>query len=117
MKNAEIYMEAKLGGDLYEVKMKIIPPHEVHFLLAVKRDLSATDLLTWHRCLGHLGDSMPKKFVSSSTVKGIDIMSTQLNGICEDCIIGKMDETPFNVRNDWDSQIFASCRPRGTNES
>ena len=108
MKNAEIYMEAKLGGDLYEVKMKIIPPHEVHVLSAVKRDSSTTDLSTWHRRLGHLGDSMLKKLVGFSTVKGMDITSTQLNGICEDCIMGKMDEKPFNVRNDRDSQIFGT---------
>jgi len=47
MRNGETYMEAKLGGELYGVQMKIIPP-QAHILTAVKRDLSATDLSTWH---------------------------------------------------------------------
>ena len=28
MKGAEVYMEASLGGELYEVKMKIVPSQE-----------------------------------------------------------------------------------------
>ena len=84
---------------------------------AIKRD-SSTDLTTWHRRLGHLGDSMLKKLVSSSAVKGMDVTNTHLEGICEDCIVGKMDEKPFSNRNKHDSQIFwhAPCRPHGTNE-
>src|SRR5882724_3426180 len=105
MRNGETYMEAKLGGDLYEVQMKIIPP-QAHVLTVVKGDLSATDLSTWHQWLGHLGDSMLKSIISSGAVKGMDITSPHLEGICEDCIMGKMDEKPFNIRNKCDSQIF-----------
>ena len=33
-------------------------------------------------------------------------MSPHLEGICKDCIMGKMDEELFNIRNEHDSQIF-----------
>jgi len=35
-------------------------------------------------------------------------MNTHLNGTCEDCIIGKMDEKSFNVRNSCNTQIFGT---------
>jgi len=107
MKGMETYMEARLRGELYEVSMKIVPSQD-HVLMAVKRDSSATDLPKWHRRLGHLGDSMLKKLVSSSIIKGMDITNTHLIGICEDCIVGKMDEKPFNNRNECDSLIFGT---------
>jgi len=83
MKCAEVYTEAKLGGDLYEFMMKIAPIQD-HVLTAVKRDSSATDLSTWNRYLGHLGDSMLTKLINSSIVKEMIIMDTHLNGTCED---------------------------------
>ncbi len=94
MKDSKIYTEASLGGELYEVNLKIISSKE-NVLTTVKRDPSATDLSTWHRRLGHLGDSILKKLVNSNVVKGMDVTNTQLGGICEDCILGKMDEKPF----------------------
>ena len=99
MKNAETYTEASLGGELYEVKLKTIPSQQ-NILYAVKRDSPAIDLPTWNRRLGHLGDSLLKKLVGSKIVMGLDVMSTQLDGIYEDCILGKMDEKPFQNRGD-----------------
>ena len=104
-KDDKTYTEALLGGELYEVKMRVIPPQE-NILSAVKRDNPAADLHTWHRRLGHLGDSILKGLVGSSSVKGMDVTSTQLTGICGDCIIGKMDERPFEDRAEHDSQLF-----------
>ena len=83
-----------LCGELYEVKMKVIPSQE-SILAAVKRDSTATDLYTWHQRLGHLGDSMLKKLVRTSSVKGMEVTNTHLPGICGNCIMGKMDEKPF----------------------
>jgi len=80
----------------YEVKMKIISlPPQKSVMATVKRDTSATDLATWHRRLGHLGDTMLKRLVDSNTIRGMDITDMQLKGICEDCILGKMDEKPI----------------------
>src|SRR5882724_6030135 len=87
--------------------MKTVPAQDqAHVFTAVKRDLPTTDLSTWHRQLGHLGDTMLKSLVNSSAVEGIDIMNSHLEEICEDCIMGQMDEKPFSIQNECDSQIF-----------
>src|SRR5882724_12262682 len=69
-KNDKTYAKAMLGGELYEVKMKVVPSQE-SILATVKRDNTATDLYTWHWRLGHLGHSMLKKLVRKSSVKGM----------------------------------------------
>ncbi len=110
VKDAKIHTEAVLGGELYEVKMSIVPPQD-SILAAVKRDSAAADLSTWHRRLGHLGDTMLKKLVESQVVKGMDITDTHLGGICKDCILGKMDEKPFESRKEHDSCLFGTYMP------
>ena len=107
VKDARIHTEAVLGGELYEVKMSIVPPQD-SILAAVKRDSAAADLSTWHRRLGHLGDTMLKKLVESQVVKGMDITDTHPGGICEDCILGKMDEKLFESRKERDSRLFGT---------
>ncbi len=102
------YTEATLGGELYEVKMKIIPSSEETVLAAIKRDASATNLSTWHRRLGHLGDTILQKLVGSNIVKGMVITDNNLSGICEDFILGKMDEKPFGVRRERDPLLFGT---------
>ena len=84
MKANEVYAEALLGGDLYEVNMKVIPAEE-SIMAAVKRDATTADLPTWHRRLGHLGDTALRKLITSGTVKGMEVTDTHLNGICKDC--------------------------------
>ena len=69
-KDNKTYTEALLVGELYEAKMRVIPPQE-NILSAVKRDTPAADLHTWHRRLGHLGDSILKGLVGSSSMKGM----------------------------------------------
>ena len=64
-KDNKTYAKALLGGELYEVKMKVILPQE-NVLDAVKRDNLATDLYIWHQRLGHLGDTMLKKLVDQT---------------------------------------------------
>jgi len=56
-------------------------------MATVKRDSDAADLATWHRILGHLGDTMLKKLVTSETTKGLDMTDTHLNGICESMLM------------------------------
>ena len=106
-KDNKTYTKALLGGELYEAKMRVIPPQE-NILSAVKRDTPAAYLHTWHRRLGHLGDSILKGLVGSSSIKGMDVTNTQLTGICRDCVIGKMDERPFEDRAECDSQLFGT---------
>src|SRR5882724_9276553 len=104
-KDNKTYTKALLGGELYEAKMRVIPPQE-NILSAVKRDTPAADLHTWHWRPGHLGDSILKGLVGSSSVKGMDVTSTQLMGIGGDCVIGNMNERPFEDRAEHDSQLF-----------
>jgi len=47
-KYGKAYMEASLGGELYEIKMNIIPSQE-SIMVAVKRDSLTMDLITWHQ--------------------------------------------------------------------
>jgi len=42
---------------------------------------------------------MLKKLVNSSTVKGMEVTNTHPSGICKDCVMGKMDEKPFEKMN------------------
>jgi len=39
---------------------------------------------------------------------GLEVTNTQLNGICEYCILGKMDEKPFEGRKDRDPLILGT---------
>jgi len=71
--------------------MKVIHSQE-SIQAAVKRDNTTTDLYTWHWRLGNLGNSMLKKLVGNSSVKGMEVTNTHLPGICGNCIMGKMDE-------------------------
>src|SRR5882724_7141184 len=106
-KGKQTYTEAMLGGELYELKMKVVQTQE-NILSAVKRDTPATDLYTWHRRLGHLGDTKLKKLVGSKHVKGMEVTNIQLTGICGDCILGKMDERPYATRIERDPQVFGT---------
>src|SRR5882724_4463946 len=101
----QTYVEAMLGGELYEVKMKVLPLQE-NIMSAVKRDSPATDLYTWHQRLGHLGHTMLKKLADSGAVRGMEITNTQLTGMCRSCILGKMDEKPYEARSERDSWVF-----------
>ena len=87
--------------------MKIIPS-EQNVLLAIKSDSPATDLPTWHRWLGHLGDSLLKKLISSKIISGLEVTNTQPNGICKYRILGKMDEKPFKGRKVRDHLLFGT---------
>ena len=49
---------------------------------------------------------MLKSLVNFSAIKGMDITNSHFEGSCKDCIMGKMDEKPFSIRNEHDSQIF-----------
>ena len=43
-----------------------------------------------------------------SQEQGMEVMNTHLLGICGSCVMGKMDEKPFQNQTDWDSQIFGT---------
>ena len=45
MKGTEVYTEASLGGELYKLKMKIVPSQET---AAIKRNMSTSNSFTRH---------------------------------------------------------------------
>ena len=49
---------------------------------------------------------MLKHLANSDSVKGMKVTDVTLTGICEDCISGKMDEKPFEHREDQDANLF-----------
>ena len=105
MKDNIIYAERLLGGKLYEVMLNIIPSKE-NVMTSVKRDGSSTDLSTWHRQLGHIWEIMLKRMINSEVVKGMMVTDMTPSGMCEDCILGKMDEKTFSSREEQDTQLF-----------
>ena len=51
---------------------------------------------------------MLKKLVNSNSVEGMNITDSHLLGTCKDCILGKMDEKPFENRQKQDSCLFGT---------
>ena len=62
MKYNLIYAEVSLGGELYKVKLNIIPSKD-NVMTAVKRDGSSTDFPI------RIEETMPKRMVNSEVVK------------------------------------------------
>ena len=38
----------------------------------------------------------------------MDVTDIHLDGICKECILGKMDEKPFETREERDTQLFGT---------
>ncbi|KAJ7734115.1 hypothetical protein B0H16DRAFT_1327775, partial [Mycena metata] len=55
-----------------------------------------TDLESWHSRLGHADVRVIKRMAAQKLVDGLKIVSSELRGMCEDCILGKQDKAPFN---------------------
>jgi len=51
---------------------------------------------------------MLKGLVRSTSVKGMNVMKSHLTGICRNCVLGKMDERPFEIQTKCDSQVFGT---------
>jgi len=94
---------------IIQVKMKVILPQE-NILTAVKRDDPATDL-TPGQMFGTLGKPLLKEIARSSSVKGTEVMNTQLPGICGSCILGQMDEKPLKLSQGNNSQVLELYMP------
>ena len=56
---------------------------------------SKSDLLTWHRRLGHLNSKSVLELEKKNLVKGISITGEKWELECETCLISKQTRTPF----------------------
>ncbi|KAF5387622.1 hypothetical protein D9615_000717 [Tricholomella constricta] len=63
------------------------------------------DMETWHRRLGHVGESILREMIRGELVKGLDVTKTSVNGRCENCIMGKQARRPF------DEDVIPECKP------
>src|SRR6478735_1265596 len=62
---------------------------------------SKSDLLTWHRRLGHLNPKSVLELEKKNLVKGISIIGEKADLECETCLLSKQTRTPFpkNIAN------------------
>lgn len=63
------------------------------------------DLAMWHRRLAHSDIKTIERMCSKNIVDGLDITGRALDGLCEDCIYGKMTRRPF------DDDVTAESEP------
>ncbi len=55
-----------------------------------------TSLETWHCRCGHSDVWIIKRMADASLVDGLEITNCRLDGLCEDCIYGKIVQHPFD---------------------
>ena len=73
----------------------------------VTRSLNApTRLETWHRRLVHIGESTVWEMMSKQIVNGLSVTDTAVNGRCEDYIIGKQAQRPFDTVHEPESTPY-----------
>ena len=83
------------SGNLYELDLlpcaeSDTPP------IALLSTSGAADAATWHRRLGHIGDSGLQRLVSRKLVDGLDIKGpASCSTLCLDCVYGKHARRPF----------------------
>ena len=67
---------------------------------AIRSHTNATDVDTWHRCLGHIGYHAVERMYRDKVVDGLDITTLiPKPGACEDCIMGKHTRRPFRTND------------------
>ncbi|RDB21876.1 Retrovirus-related Pol polyprotein from transposon TNT 1-94 [Hypsizygus marmoreus] len=64
--------------------------------LSARSNTRPTDIETWHRRLGHVGESILQTMIRGNLVEGLDVTKKTTHGRCEDCIMGKHARRPFD---------------------
>ena len=86
---------AVTSGNLYELNLlpcagQGTPP------TALLSTTGIVDAATWHRRLGHIGDSGLQRLVSKGLVDGLNVKGpVTCSSLCLDCIYGKHARQPF----------------------
>lgn len=60
---------------------------------------------TWHRRLGHIGNTGLETLITGDHVEGLNVRAGEMNGICEDCIMGKHARRPFDGGYEVEKEI------------
>ncbi|KAJ7062031.1 hypothetical protein C8F01DRAFT_968445, partial [Mycena amicta] len=60
---------------------------------------------TWHRRLGHIGESGMEELISGGHVNGLGTLEKAASGLCEDCLAGKQTRRPFDGVHEAEMEI------------
>lgn len=83
-------IKANRENDLYYMKFD-----EVEKVNAVEEN--DTNIMKWHKKLGHLNESDLNAASKKKLIKGLEIKEKEKLGDCETCLKGKMTRLPFNT--------------------
>jgi hypothetical protein len=56
-----------------------------------------TDLMNWHRRMGHADVRVIERMANRGLVEGLAITNKVLQGLCENCVVGKATKHPFDA--------------------
>lgn len=82
-------LKAKRNNELYYIEFD-----EIEKANAVEGN--DTNIMRWHKKLGHLNESDLKAASRNEFIKGLEIKEKEKLGDCETCLKGKMTSQPFN---------------------
>lgn len=99
------FMSGPRVGTMYELTLNA-PGGDPTNALAARSQNKPTDLETWHRRLGHIGEDAIKSLNSQSLVEGLIITTKELTGKCEDCIFGKQTRRPFDEQVTPETEVL-----------
>ncbi|CAK5283655.1 unnamed protein product [Mycena citricolor] len=89
--------ERKGGRSLYSVQ--VVDDGrlgKVTIAIAGRDRRQPTSLENWHRRMGHADIRAIRSLRAANHVDGLDVTDSTVRGMCNDCILGKHDRTPFN---------------------
>ncbi|KAJ7170662.1 hypothetical protein C8R43DRAFT_875590, partial [Mycena crocata] len=72
--------------------------------VARSRDIPASKG-TWHRRLGHIGNSGLDALISGKHVNGLHVREGGVDGLCEDCLFGKQARRPFDGVHEVEKEV------------
>ncbi|CAK5269034.1 unnamed protein product [Mycena citricolor] len=81
------------GRRLYAVEVIEDMPYVA---IAGRNRNQPTSLENWHRRLGHADVRTIKQMATKGAVEGLEITRSDVQGMCQDCILGKQDRAPFD---------------------
>lgn len=102
--DGKIKVTANRVGDLYYICESKQEPCRKSLETANSSEVESSNLIAWHRRLGHLNVSDLRKAQRDNVIIGLDVKEFGNNFECEVCLRGKMTRTPFPTRSDRKSE-------------
>jgi hypothetical protein len=104
-KDGVAFMESEeLGnGAMYRLNWL---PNDPNTALSARSLTKAADLATWHRRFGHISEGKILAAASKGLTLGMDITPGRADGRCEDCVLGKQSNRPFDLDVEVESEVL-----------